>query len=189
MTRNVKRFLAGSLLSLTPAIAFAAPVTEADFPNRLSERADYVSLRAAPVDVPVLKDAPTASIAPALQDHLVINQTGVTTYLGIQFLTGSLVGVYNPYPLPTATVGGFRVSAPAPTPAAPVIQQYYWTVDQANPGTTKTCLYEVHVTDVGGSCGAQVYFAPLNGATCGLDTVNSFINPTTCATQIVFGIQ
>ncbi|AKQ65878.1 hypothetical protein A176_002790 [Myxococcus hansupus] len=189
MTRNVKRFLAGSLLSLTPAIAFAAPQTAADFPNLLGERTEYVSLRAESVEVPVRKGTSTNLVARALQDHLVLNQTGATTYLGISILSDTLVGVYNPYPLPTGNYGGHRVSAPAPTPGAPVINQYYWTDNQAAPASGRTCLYEVAVSDVGGSCSAQVAFLSYNGAICTFDAGLSWINLTSCEAQIVWGHQ
>ncbi|WP_163868750.1 hypothetical protein [Myxococcus eversor] len=182
MTRNVKRFLAGSLLSLIPSIAVAGQV-EHGFPDLLSERTEYVSLRSEGFQLPAREDGGGQSIGPALEDLLVLNQTGVNISLGIQVLTGTLNGVYNPYPIPTATVGGFQVSAPAPTVAAPVIQQYYWTVNAAAPATSKTCVWRVEITDVGGVCTGTVFFGTYGGALCTVDP-SSFINPTTCAASV-----
>ncbi|WNG19298.1 hypothetical protein [Cystobacter fuscus] len=187
MTRNVKRFLAASLLSLTPSIAFAGQVEAGLFLDLLSQRDEYVTLREEVVQVPVLRNAPVASVAPALENFLVLNQTGANISLGLQVLTGTLNGVFNPYPVPTATYGGFQVSAPAPTPL--VAQQYYWTVDPANPAGAKTCVWRVEVSDVGGSCSAQVFSGTYGGAVCTLDAVNSFIDPTTCQAQIITSIQ
>ncbi|WNG59966.1 hypothetical protein F0U59_38535 [Archangium gephyra] len=187
MTRNVKRFLAASLLSLTPSIAVAGQVESGFFLDLLSQRDEYVTLREVAVQIPVLRDAPAASIAPALENLLVLNQTGANISLGLQVLTGTLNGVFNPYPVPTANIGGFQVSAPAPTPL--VAQQYYWTVDPANPAGAKTCVWRVEVSDVAGSCTAQVFFGTYGGAVCTVDAANSFINPTTCETQILTVIQ
>lgn len=187
MTRNVKRFLAASVLSLTPSIAFAGQVESSFFMDLLSPRDEFVTLREGSVQIPVLRDAPAASIAPAVENLLVLNQTGANISLGLQVLTGTLNGVFNPYPVPTANIGGFQVSAPAPTPL--VAQQYYWTVDPANPAGAKTCVWRVEVSDVGGSCSAQVFYGTYGGAVCTVDTVNSFINPTTCETQIITIIQ
>ncbi|KFA94198.1 hypothetical protein [Archangium violaceum] len=187
MTRNVKRFLAASLLSLTPSIAFAGQDESGFFLDLLSQRDEFVTLREVAVQIPVLRDAPAASIAPAVENLLVLNQTGADISLGLQVLTGTLNGVFNPYPVPTANIGGFQVSAPAPTPL--VAQQYYWTVDPANPAGAKTCVWRVEVSDVGGSCSAQVFFGTYGGAVCTVDAANSFINPTTCETQILTVIQ
>jgi hypothetical protein len=181
MTRNVKRFLAASLLSLTPSVALAGQIES--FPDFLSVRSEYVSVREGAVEIPVLRDGPVANVGPALENLYVINQTGAPIYLGIQVLTGSLNGVFNPYPVPNANLGGFQVSAPSPTPM--VVQQYYWTNNQANPGAGKTCVWRVEVSDVGGSCQAQVFFGTYGGASCTVDAANSFINPTTCETQVV----
>ncbi|MCP3141930.1 hypothetical protein [Pyxidicoccus xibeiensis] len=186
MTRNVKRFLAVSLLSLTPSIAFAGQV-EFGFPDLLSQRDEYVSLREEAVQVPVRRGPAVQSIGPALENLLVLNQTGLNISLGLQVLTGTLNGVFNPYPVPTANYGGFQVSAPAPAPL--IAQQYYWTVDPANPAGAKTCVWRVEVSDVGGSCAAQVFSGTYGGASCTVDAVNSFIDPTTCQTQIVTIIQ
>ncbi|QRK10068.1 hypothetical protein JQX13_08215 [Archangium violaceum] len=176
MTRNVKRFLAASLLSLTPSIAFAGQV-ESGFLDFLSQRDEYVTVREGAVQVPALRNGPVASIAPALENFS----------LGLQVVTGTFNGVFNPYPVPTANYGGFQVDAPAPTPL--VAQEYYWTVDPANPAGAKTCVWRVEVSDVGGSCSAQVFYGTYGGAVCTLDEANSFINPTTCETQIITIIQ
>ncbi|MCP3167745.1 hypothetical protein [Myxococcus qinghaiensis] len=190
MTRNVKRFLAGSLLSLIPSIALAGQV-EHGFPDLLSERTEYVSLRAEGVQVPVREGSGGNSVAAANEDLLVFNNSGLSLTLGIQVLTGGLNGVYNPYPCPPAlgSLCGYQVAAPAPTVAAPVVQQYYWTANAANPAAGKTCVWRVEVTDVAGSCAAQVFFGTYGGAVCTLDAVNSFIDPTTCYAQIVTNIQ
>ncbi|HEX5752445.1 MAG TPA: hypothetical protein VFZ09_39940 [Archangium sp.] len=187
MTRNVKRFLAVSLLSLTPSMAFAGQAESGFFLDLLSQRDEYVTLREGAVQIPVLRDGPVASVAPALENLFVLNQTGADISLGLQVLTGTLNGVFNPYPVPTANYGGFQVSAPAPTPL--VAQQYYWTVDPANPAGAKTCVWRVEVSDVGGSCTAQVFYGTYGGAVCTVDAANSFINPTTCETQIITIIQ
>ncbi len=186
MTRNVKRFLAGSLLSLTPSIAFAGQV-DFGFPDFLSPRDEYVSVREGAVQIPTRRGPPVASISPALEDLFVINQTGSDISLGIQILTGNLIGVYNPYPIPTANFGGFRVDAPAPSPL--VVQQYYWTVDPSNPADSKTCVWRLEVSDVDGSCSAQVFYGTYGGASCTVDPDQSFIDPTTCETQIVTLMQ
>ncbi|MFY2562966.1 hypothetical protein ACN469_35560 [Corallococcus terminator] len=182
MTRNVKRFLAGSLLSLMPSIALAGQV-EHGFPDLLSERNEYVSLRPEGIPLPAREDAGGQSIGPALENLLVTNQTGVNIALGIQVLTGTLNGVFNPYPIPNLQLGGYQVSAPAPTVAAPVIQQYYWTVNAAAPATSKTCVWRVEITDVGGVCTGTVFFGTYGGATCTVDPL-SFINPTTCLAEV-----
>ncbi|NVJ24426.1 hypothetical protein HUW62_24670 [Myxococcus sp. AM011] len=188
MTRNVKRFLAGSLLSLIPSIALAGQV-EHGFPDLLAERTEYVSLRPEGVQVPVREGAGGNSVAAANEDLLVFNNTGLTLSLGIQVLTGTLNGVYNPYPCPPAlgSLCGYQVAAPAPAPT--VTQQYYWTSNAANPGAGKTCIWQAVVTDTAGSCTAQVFFGTIGGAICTLDAVNSFINPTTCYAQIVTIMQ
>lgn len=187
MTRNTMRFLAGSLLSLTPLSALAGPV-DFGFPDLLSQRDEYVSVREGGTQIPPLREGTGGRfIGPALENFFVVNQTGLSIYLGIGTLTGTLNGVYNPYPVPTAGVGGFQVSAPAPTVAAPVIQQYYWTVDPANPAGAKTCIWRVEVSDVGGSCAAVVYRASYGGAVCVLSFPG--IDPTTCELQLVTRIQ
>lgn len=189
MTRNVTRFLAASLLSLVPSIALAGSV-EYGFPDYLSTRGEYVSLNEEAFEVPVRKGPAVQSIGPAAEDFLVLNQTGVNTSLGLQIVTGTFVGVYNPYPIPTGNYGGFQISAPAPTPPpATVVQQYYWTVNPSNPAGSKTCVWRVEVTDVGGTCSAQVFSGTYGGASCTFDAVNSFIDPTTCYARIITGIQ
>ncbi|GMU03644.1 hypothetical protein KH5H1_77670 [Corallococcus caeni] len=186
MTRNVKRFLAASLLSLAPSIAFAGQV-ELGFPDFLSQRDEYVSVREGAVQLPTKRESQVASVGPALEDLFVLNQTGLPISLGIQVLTGTLNGVFNPYPVPTASYGGFEVSAPTPAPL--IAQQYYWTVDPANPAAAKTCVWRVEVSDVGGSCQAQVFFGTYGGAICTVDAAQSFIDPVTCQTQVVTVIQ
>ena len=185
MTRNVKRFLAASLLSLTPSIALAGQA-EFGFPDLLTQRDEYVSLRGEGVQVPTRRGPPVASIGPALENLFVFNQTGLNISLGLQVVTGTFNGVFTPYPVPTATLGGFQVSAPAPAPL--IAQQYYWTVDPANPAGAKTCVWRVEVSDVAGVCSAQVFSGTYGGAVCTVDTVQSFIDPNTCQTQIVTNI-
>ncbi len=185
MTRNWNRFLAGSLLSLVPSIALAAPLTAADFP----ERPDYVSIRAESIEVPVRKGSSTALVARALQNHLVLNQTGTGTYLGITLLTDTLIGEYDPYPIPCGSYGGHLLSAPRPTPGSPVIQQYYWTDNPTAPASGRTCLYEVEVYDIGGSCAAHVSSSHYNGANCPFNMLMSWIDTATCEVQIVWDHQ
>ena len=186
MTSNAKRFLAVSLLSLTPSIALAGQI-DSGFPDFLSTRDEYVSVREGAVQLPARKGESVQSIGPALENLFVLNQTGVNVSLGLQLVTGTFNGVFNPYPVPTASYGGFQVSAPAPAPL--IAQQYYWTVDPANPAGTKTCVWRVEVSDVAGTCTAQVFFGTYGGAVCTVDTVQSFIDPTTSQAQIVTIIQ
>ncbi|NVJ09637.1 hypothetical protein HUW63_30990 [Myxococcus sp. AM001] len=186
MTRNVKRFLAGSLLSLTPSLAFAGQL-EYDFPDFLTQRGEYVSVREGVVQIPVRKGPSVEAIGPAIEDFFVLNQTGVDLTLGLQILTGTFNGIWNTHPVPTGTYGGFQVSAPAPTPM--VVQQYYYTVDPANPSGSKTCVWRVEVSDVAGACSAQVFFGTYGGAVCTVDTAQSIIDPVTCQTQIVTNMQ
>ncbi|MCY1021302.1 hypothetical protein [Pyxidicoccus sp. MSG2] len=186
MTRNVKRFLAVSLLALTPSIALAGQV-EYGFPDLLSERGEYVSLREEGVQLPVLRGAPGQSIGPALENLFVQNQTLSTLYLGLQTVTGTFNGVFTPYPCPPGSLCGFQVSAPAPAPL--IAQQYYWTANPANPAVGPTCVWRVEVSDVGGSCAATVFFGTYGGAVCTVDAARSFIDPVTCQTQIVTNFQ
>ncbi|WP_223645337.1 hypothetical protein [Corallococcus sp. EGB] len=182
MTRNVKRFLAASLLSLAPSVAFAGPA-DLGFPDFLSPRTEYVSVREGAVEITQVKGG--ASVGPALENLLVSNQSGATISLGLQIVSGTFNGVFNPYPIPTSSLGGFQVSAPTP----PFSQQYYWTVDPANPAGAKTCVWRVDVADNAGSCAATVYYGTYGGAVCTVDAINSFINPTTCEAQIVTIMQ
>ncbi|MBN8226818.1 hypothetical protein JYK02_04765 [Corallococcus macrosporus] len=184
MTRNVKRFLAASLLSLAPSIAFAGQV-ELGFPDFLTQRGEYVSLREGAFEVPQVKGG--ASVGPALENFFIQNQSGATVSLGLQIVTGTFNGVFTPYPVPTATLGGFQISAPTPAPS--FSQQYYWTVDPANPGGAKTCIWRVDIADSGGTCTASVAFGTVGGAICALDTINSFIDINTCQAQIVTIMQ
>ncbi|MCP3097896.1 hypothetical protein LZ198_03290 [Myxococcus sp. K15C18031901] len=184
MTRNVKRFLAGSLLSLAPSIAFAGQ-TEFGFPDVLSQRGEYVTLRSEGIPLPVRNGEPVQSIGPATEDLLVLNQTGANVSLGIQILTGTLNGVYAPYPLTSGSYGGYQVAAPTP----PAVQQYYWTVDPANPGGVKTCIWRLEVVDAAGICSATAYqVASFGGATCTIDAALSYIDQVSCKTQLVTGI-
>lgn len=183
MTRNVKRFLAASLLSLAPSVAFAGPA-DLGFPDLLTQRNEYVSVREGAVEITQVKGA---SVGPAVENLLVSNQSGANISLGLQTLNGTFNGVFNPYPIPTSSVGGFQVSAPTPAPS--FSQQYYWTQDLANPATAKTCVWRVDIADVGGSCTATVFFGTYGGAICTVDALNSSINPTTCAAQIVTIMQ
>ncbi|GEL72561.1 hypothetical protein [Myxococcus virescens] len=186
MTRNVKRFLAGSLLSLTPSIAFAGQI-ELDFPDFLTQRSEYVSVREGAVQLPVRKGPSVESIGPAVEDFFVSNQAGVDLTLGIQILTGTYNGTWNTHPVPPGTYGGFQVGAPAPAPT--VVQQYYYTVDPVNPAGSKTCVWRVEVTDNAGTCGAQVFFGTYGGALCTVDETQSSIDPVTCQTQVVTNMQ
>ncbi|MBN9686177.1 MULTISPECIES: hypothetical protein [unclassified Corallococcus] len=184
MTRNVKRFLAASLLSLAPSVAFAAPA-DLGFPDFLSQRNEYVSVREGAFEVPQVKGG--AAIGPALENFFVSNQSGANIYLGLQTINGTFNGVYSPYPVPTANLGGFQVSAPAPAPS--FSQQYYWTVDPANPAGAKTCIWRVDIADNAGACSATVYYGTYGGAICTLDAVNSYIDINTCEAQIVTNMQ
>ncbi|RKG90302.1 hypothetical protein D7W82_04320 [Corallococcus sp. CA049B] len=184
MTRNVKRFLAASLLSLAPSVAFAAPA-DLGFPDFLSQRSEYVSVREGAFEVQQVKGG--ASIGAALENFFVSNQSGATVSLGLQTINGTFNGVFTPYPVPTATLGGFQVSAPAPAPS--FSQQYYWTVDPANPAGAKTCVWRVDIADSAGTCTATVYYGTYGGAICTVDNANSFIDINTCQAQIVTIMQ
>lgn len=187
MTRNVKRFLAASLLSLMPSVALAAQV---EIPDFLSARSEYVSVGEESFQVPVRKGPRVDSIAPANEDLLNFNQTGAPAYLRIQIQTGTFNGIYNAVnPAPNLTWGGYQVGAPAPTPTAPVVQQYFWTLNPANPAGTKTCVWRLTVSTDGVSCSAQVSSGTYGGAICTLDTVNSFVDPTTCYAAVYTSIQ
>ncbi|WP_163869219.1 hypothetical protein [Myxococcus eversor] len=95
-----------------------------------------------------------------------------------------------PYPpVPHFTFGGFQINSAAPFPGSPAIHQYYWTVDPFNPANAKTCLWQIEVSDVGGSCSAQVRFSTFGGAICTIDTTYSYIEPTTCEALIVTDMQ
>ncbi|NPC84466.1 hypothetical protein HPC49_40420, partial [Pyxidicoccus fallax] len=87
MTRNVKRFLAVSLLSLAPSIALAEQNEFGDL-DFLSQRGEYVSLRSeGSVQIPALKGASQA-VGPAFEDFYVVNLTGVALAPGYT-LTGT----------------------------------------------------------------------------------------------------
>ncbi|MFP2957847.1 hypothetical protein ACLEPN_08450 [Myxococcus sp. 1LA] len=178
--------MTGSLLSLAPSIALAEQTAfqEADF---LSPRNEYVSVKDGAIQLPVRKGPSEASVDPASQDFYVYNLTGATLALHIQSLMGALIGIRTPYPVPPLSFGGFQISAPAPAPV--VVQQYFWTVDAANPAGSKTCVWRVEVSDIGGSCAAQVLFGTYGGAVCAVDSNLSFVDPTTCQTQIVTNMQ
>lgn len=184
MTRNMTRFLAGSLLSLAPSSVLAGPVDFA-FPDLLSQHDEYVSVREWTLQVPPMDGAPVESLGPALEDFFVFNQTGVDVHLGIVSLTGTLNGVYSPYPVPTGSPGGFQVSAPTP----PLVQHYYWTVDPGNPAGAKTCLWRVEVMSASVGCTALVTYASYGGAICTLALGSSGIDPTTCAMRLATYIQ
>ncbi|NOK20032.1 hypothetical protein [Corallococcus carmarthensis] len=184
MTRNVKRFLAASLLSLAPSVAFAGQV-ELGFPDFLSQRNEYVSVREGSFEIAQVKGG--ASVGPALENLFVSNQSGATISLGLQVVTGTFNGVFSPYPVPTATLGGFQISAPTPAPS--FSQQYYWTVNPANPSAAKTCVWRVDIADSAGTCTATVYYGTYGGAVCTVDAANSFIDINTCQAQIVTIIQ
>ncbi|NNB84636.1 hypothetical protein HJC10_22385 [Corallococcus exiguus] len=184
MTRNVKRFLAASLLSLAPSVAFAGPA-DLGFPDYLSQRNEYVSVREGAVELPQVRGG--ASIGPALENFFVSNQSGATISLGLQTVNGTFNGVYTPYPVPTANLGGFQISAPAPAPS--FSQQYYWTVNPASPSTSKTCVWRADIADNAGTCTATIYYGTYGGAVCAVDTVNSFIDVNTCEAQIVTIMQ
>ncbi|MCP3167753.1 hypothetical protein [Myxococcus qinghaiensis] len=190
MTRNTMRFLVGSLLSLAPLSALGGPVVDFGFPDLLSQRDEYVSVReGAAIQLPSLRRASAQAVGPALENFFVVNQTGLDIHLGILTLSGTLNGTYSPYPVPTSSAGGFQVSAPTPTVAAPLLQHYYWTVDPAYPGGAKTCLWRVEVSDVGGNCTALVTPSAYGGAVCSLSLGSSGIDPATCAMQLVTYIQ
>ena len=186
MTRNMRRFLTGSLLSLAPSIALAEQPAfqDADF---LFPRNEYVSVKDGAIQIPVRKGSSMESVDPATQDFYVYNLTGATLALHIQSLTGAFIGIRTPYPVPPFSYGGFQISAPAPAPV--VVQQYFWTVDPVNPAGSKTCVWQVEVSDIGGSCAAQVFFGTYGGAICTVDGAQSFVDPTTCQTQIVTNMQ
>ncbi|NMO13402.1 hypothetical protein HPC49_19050 [Pyxidicoccus fallax] len=186
MTKKMRCLLTSSLMSLAPSIALAeqTAILDADF---LSPRHEYVSVKDGAIQLPVRKEPSEAFVDPATQDFFVYNLTGATLALHIQSLTGAFIGVRTPYPVPPLSYGGFQISAPAPAPV--VVQQYAWTVDPANPAGSKTCVWRVEVSAVGGSCTAQVFFGTYGGAVCTVDSTLSFVDPTTCQTQLVTNMQ
>ncbi|QSQ26708.1 hypothetical protein JY651_18025 [Pyxidicoccus parkwayensis] len=191
MTRNVKRFLAVSLLSLTPSIAFAGQ-DDFGFSDFLTQRSEFVSVREGAIEIPALRGAPAESFGPALENLFVQNQTTSTLSLGLQTVTGTFNGVFNPYPCPPASLCGYQVAATSPgvPPTPPVVQQYYWTANPSNPAAGKTCVWRLEVSvDAANNCAATVFFGTYGGAVCTVDAARSFIDPATCQTQIVTNIQ
>lgn len=186
MTRNVKRFLAVSLVSLTPSIALAGPV---EFGNLdfLSQRGEYVSLQSGSVEVPVLRDAPSQSAVSALEDFYVSNITSPAVSLSAGYsLTATAVYLLPPDPLLPSTTGRFLLQAPIP----PVTQIYYYTDNATDPTLGKTCVWQLSVTaDANGLCTAQLNWGSYGGAICTLDGANSFVNPNSCETRIVTTMQ
>jgi len=187
MTRNVKRFLAGLLLTLAPSSTLARQV-EFAAPALPSEGDEYVSVKEGVFQVPTRQGGPVATIGPAAESNYVLNQTGAYVYLGLGLITGGFGGMLLPYPVAQANHGGFLINSAAPFPGSPAIHQYFWTVDPFNPANAKTCFWQIEVSDVGGSCSAQVRFAAYGGATCTIDGALSFIYPSTCEAWIVTGI-
>ena len=182
MTRNAKRFLAVSLLSLTPSIALAGQNEFGDF-DFLSQRSEYVSDRTEVFELAVLRDAPSQSVGPALQDFYVTNLSSVAFFPGYT-LTGT-VHQFPPNPLPPTTTGRFLISAPTP----PVTQSYYYTDTPANPAGGKTCAWQVVISVTNGLCTGQVFMTPYGTAACGFLGSQSTINPNTCQVQIVTTMQ
>jgi hypothetical protein len=182
MTRNAKRFLAVSLLSLTPSIALAEQYEFGDL-DFLSQRSEYVSDRTEVFEIPVLRDAPSQSVGPALQDFYVNNLSSLAYFAGY-ILTGT-VHQFPPSPLAPTTTGRFLISAPTP----PVTQSYYYTDTPTNPSAGKTCAWQVVISVTNGLCTGQVTTTRYGTAICGVVAGQSTINPNTCQTQIVTTMQ
>lgn len=188
MSRNVKRFLAVSLLSLTPSLALAGQHEFGDL-DFLSKRDEYVSIRQESVQLPV-RSQDGAAVGPAYQTFYIANWTGLNTYPGYS-LTGSLL-VAPPNPLPPVAPNGisgyFQLYAPTP----PVTQTYYYTTNPADPtGAAKTCRWQLVVNNSNGLCTAQLHQAAFGtqGVLCAIDTAQSFVDQNTCQAQIVTIIQ
>lgn len=194
MTRNVKRFLALSLLSLTPSVALAAEQQAYGDFDILFQRSEYVSVsKVETFELPARRLDGGASLATTSDDNFYIgNWTGVNTFAGY-----SLVGSPSPLPpSPLAPVaspninGYFRMVLAAQTHS----QTYYYTTNPADPaGAAKTCRWQLNVTfdPITATCTGTVNQAAFGnrGAICGFYGSQSFIDPSTCYAQIVTSIQ
>ncbi|MCP3065248.1 hypothetical protein LXT21_41395 [Myxococcus sp. K38C18041901] len=193
MTRNVKRFLAVSLLSLAPSVAAAE---QFDFGGLEFFRGEYVT--AVKTETFELKarhaEGGASLLANPLQTFAVGNWTGVNVSFG-----GTLSGVRLPIPPPNplgpvakpSVNGVFQIEV---APATSVTQTYFYTTNPADPtGAAKTCLWQLAVTYNAGTatCSATIGQAAYGtqGVICYLDNAQSWINPTTCDAQVVSAME
>jgi hypothetical protein len=190
MTSNVKRLLAASLLSLVPSLAFAEHYDPAGL---LDSRQEYVSLRGE--EVFQLRsgrvDGGQALAATTTETFYVANWTGVNTFPGYSLT--ALSATLPPNPLaptaPPSISGGFQLTVNALTNYT---QVYYYTTNAADPtGAAKTCRWQLNVTVTNGVCAGTINQSAFGtqGVLCGLDTVNTFVDPATCQAQVVTYIQ
>ncbi|MFP2924901.1 hypothetical protein ACLESO_06730 [Pyxidicoccus sp. 3LG] len=190
MTRNMKRFLAATLLSLTPSAALAE---QYGFEGLLFERNEYVSVQPEEtIEIPVRRGGGTSALlATTVDTFFIANWTGVNTFPGY-----SIVGTPNPLPPnPLPPVAAPSISGYFQMIVNPVArtQIYYYTTNAADPtGAAKTCRWQLNITvDAAGVCSGTLNQAAFGnqGVLCTLDTAQSFIDPTTCQSQIVTAIQ
>ncbi len=194
MTRNVKRFLALSLLSLTPSVAFAAEQQAYGDFDVLFQRSEYVSAdKVETFELQARHFDGGASLATTSDDNFYIgNWTGVNTFPGYSLLGTPAPLPPNPLP-PIASPslnGYFRLTLPAQTHS----QIYYYTTNPADPGgAAKTCYWQLNITfdPATATCTGTFSQTALGtqGVICGFYGAQSFIDPATCYAQIVTSIQ
>jgi len=189
----MKCFLAVSLLSLTPSLAFAEQYDFGDL-EFLSTRAEYVSIRPEEtIQLPVRRSegAPSSLLASTSDNFYIANWTNADTFPGY-----SLVGTPNPLPpnplrptAPPSISGYFQMILPEPMTHT---QVYYYTTNAADPtGAAKTCRWQLNISYTNGVCSGTINQAAFGtmGVVCSLDTTQSFIDPSSCYAQIVTAIQ
>ncbi len=191
MTRNLKRFLAVSLLSLTPAAALAEQHAYGDF-DFLSPWEGYVSiLPEETLQLPArrLNGGAASLAANTLNTFYIANWSGVNVSRGYY----SLVGTPNPLPpnslpavTPPALSGYFELIVPAQT-SLTQLYSYAYTF----PGGSKGCVWRLVVTFANGVCSATIDQPDLGAqsAVCRIDPTLSGIDPSTCQTQVTTIIQ
>ncbi len=191
MTRNVKRFLAVSLLSLAPSVALAEQYQDGDI-DFLSNPSEYVSAREEQTFKVAELAGGDASLAPAsTQNYYFGNWTPVTVSPGYS-LTGTpnpnLPGPMAPVAVGTLNLAFGMISNP------PVTQTYYYTTEPLTPtsATAKTCRWIFNIiANPDNTCSATINQAAFGGggAICTFYPSLTFINPTTCQAQIATSMQ
>ncbi|MCP3100172.1 hypothetical protein LZ198_14955 [Myxococcus sp. K15C18031901] len=189
MTRNVKRFLAVSLLSLAPSIAAAEQFDFGYFD--LGYNGLVGPVKTETIEVPARHEEGGASfLANPVQVFGIGNWTGVNTF-PIYSLSGITLDVPPPNPLlPVLNPGLSGIFQLTVAPATSVSQTYLYTNNTLDPaGNAKTCRWQVVVNynATTATCSAVVNQTAFGtqGVLCGIDTTRTFINPTTCNLQVV----
>ena len=193
MTRNVKRFLAVSLLSLAPSIAAAE---QFDFGGvDLEHHALVGPVKTETFELPARHaEGGSSLLANPIQRFYVGNWTGANASFGGN-LFGISLDVAPPNPLGPVTKPGvsgyFQLTV---APATSVTQTYYYTTNPAAPtGAAKTCRWILTVTydAATATCSATVNQTAFGtaGVICTLDTTNTWVNPTTCDAQVVSALE